>query len=211
MAKRTCKFVDPKTGVKCEGDHKSLGYCLKHYKKLLRYGDPGAHGRRWAHTWEPEIVSTDAFVPLTRGKWAVIDLADLPLVQSRVWQAMPGKRTFYATSSDGPMHRLILGLGPGDRTPDHIDGDGLNNRRANLRLVSLSQNAANRRPIRGGASSFKGVTSARGRWRARLVAKDGSRHHLGYFDTEEAAGAAYDVAALAEWGEYARLNSPPES
>src|SRR5208282_1047840 len=90
---------------------------------------------------------------------------------------------------------------------DHIDGDGLNNRRYNLRSVTHSQNMHNaRKPIKPGSSSrFKGVAFQarlkRRPWQARI----GDRH-LGYFATEEEAGAAYDNAAKLERGEYALLN-----
>ena len=88
---------------------------------------------------------------------------------------------------------------------DHIDGDGLNNRRGNLRLATAGQNQHNKGLQRNNTSGFKGVRwrSDKGKWVARID-KDGKRRHLGYFDTVEGAHSAYVAASMAIHGEFGR-------
>jgi hypothetical protein len=89
---------------------------------------------------------------------------------------------------------------------DHRDGDATNNRWANLRRATASENGANSR-CRDNISGYKGVVLCRGsgRWRAS-VCKDGQRRHLGMFATPEAAHAAYVAAARKLFGEFARTD-----
>jgi hypothetical protein len=87
---------------------------------------------------------------------------------------------------------------------DHCDGNPSNNRWANLRRATASQNCANRRVHRNNKCGFKGVVwSHIGRWRA-TVYKNGRKHHLGSFATPEDAHAAYVTAARKLFGEFAR-------
>ena len=97
------------------------------------------------------------------------------------------------------MHRFILGLEFGDkRVADHIDRDGRNNCKTNLRIVTQRQNTLNRR----GRNKFKGVCFTEGKWRAMIS--------IGSYDTGEEAAKAYDKAAKYFYGEYAYLNFPDE-
>lgn len=87
-------------------------------------------------------------VPLSRGLFAVIDDDDAPLIAEHAWHVSVSRVTNYAIADDGSaMHRLILAVGAGELV-DHIDGDGLNNRRSNLRVATRSQNVRNRRAQR---------------------------------------------------------------
>jgi AP2 domain/HNH endonuclease len=110
------------------------------------------------------------------------------------------------------LHRFVLDLPPLRGTGlvvDHKDHDTLNNRRENLRAVKNVLNLANSGSRRSAVHSlFKGVTYdiSRNRWVAQIGI--GNRHiHLGRYDSEVEAASAYNVAALAEWGESAFLNS----
>lgn len=151
---------------------------------------------------------------IAAGRVALVDDEDYELVMRHCWrvleQKIPGHQVrSYARASayrDGNrttiyMHALIAGY----PHPDHIDHDGLNNQRANLRRASGSQNMGNQRPRVNKTSRYKGVNwdSHRQRWRAQIM-----RKNLGRFAIEEEAARAYDAAAVAVWGEFALLNFP---
>lgn len=161
-------------------------------------------------------VGDEALVPLTRGLTAVIDADDLDLVAGFVWNAQTGRGTHYARSKlNGEplwLHRLVMGLDRADpRVVDHIDHDGLNCRKANLRIATRTENAANRNPHRG-SSSYRGVhwNAKNQRWVAK-IRLGGEQVYLGSFTDEEAAARAVDAEALRHRGEFASLNFPEES
>jgi len=112
------------------------------------------------------------------------------------------------------LHRLVWeranGPIPAGFEVDHIDhGEhgGLINTRANLRLASHARNIANGRRRSSNTSGFKGVhlVTRINKWQA-LIRVDGKRFHLGYFDTAEQAGKAYDSAAVTRFGDFASTN-----
>ena len=105
------------------------------------------------------------------------------------------------------MHREIMGASPGQYV-DHIDGDGLNNRKSNLRLCNSMENGGNQKS-RGGTSKYKGVYFYRPtkKWKAQ-VRVGGKKTHLGYFNKEEDAAMAHDAAAREAFGEYCCVNFP---
>lgn len=148
-------------------------------------------------------------------RMVTIDSADHDLVARYRWRVLRGRegRRFYAVAyvpggSTIYMHRLIADTPPAAET-DHVDRNGLNNRRSNLRTSTPSQNRANVVKRSGCSSRFKGVTwdRSRGRWQAKIQLMGRSRS-LGRFDDETAAARAYDAAARAAWGEFAWLNFP---
>lgn len=105
------------------------------------------------------------------------------------------------------LHRVIL-QPPAGVDVDHIDGDPLNNTRSNLRLATRSQNNANRSATRRPGSKrgvFAVPRNPRKPWRAQITVQRAAIH-LGYFETESAAAAAYDAAARKYFGCFARLN-----
>jgi hypothetical protein len=103
------------------------------------------------------------------------------------------------------MHNVIMGV----KGIDHANGNGLDNRRSNLRPFTGAQNHWNSGISRTNWSGHKGVgwNKAEGKWRARIQA-NGKRLFLGYFDTAEDAGHAYDAAARELHGEFARTATP---
>lgn len=112
------------------------------------------------------------------------------------------------------LHRVILGAPKGVEV-DHINGDGLDCRRENLRLATHLQNGKNRRPSVNNTSGFKGVCrnrrNVRKVWRAEIWTggrRNGRHIFLGCFETAEAAARAYDEAAIRLHGRFARLNFP---
>jgi len=94
---------------------------------------------------------------------------------------------------------------------DHINGNGLDDRRANMRTCTNQQNMRNLRKRRSGSSIYKGVyyDKRRRTWYARIC-HNGKNIHLGTFATEIEAARAYDRAARRLFGEFARLNFPDE-
>lgn len=103
------------------------------------------------------------------------------------------------------LHRLVMGVDDPTVVVDHIDRDGLNCRRRNLRVATRSQNAANVAKRKGCSSRFKGVDRQGNRWRARVMLQ-GLHLHLGLFDREREAALAYDYAVLERFGEFAVTN-----
>lgn len=141
---------------------------------------------------------------------AVVDRADAQLVLPWRWRLLA---TGYVMAQRGGMfvymHRLVAGAGPAD-VVDHWNQDKLDNRSVNLRICSSQQNSANRQPDRrrlGTSSRHKGVSwdKSRKRW-AAYIHIDGKTRSLGRFHDEIEAAQAYNAAALATWGEFARLN-----
>lgn len=106
------------------------------------------------------------------------------------------------------MHRVILNAPKGSEV-DHINGDGLDNRRANLRFVTRSQNCRNQRRTKAGKIPLKGVSwnESLGKWTAQ-IAIAGRKKHIGVFKDPVAAGLAYDAFAIEHYGSYAGLNFP---
>lgn len=154
-------------------------------------------------------------IPLTKGLVALVDAADFDWLSSEKWHAAIGSRAtskpYAATKRTSAcvrilMHRLILGAQEG-QIVDHINGDSLDNRRANLRFATAAQNSRNVGPFRNNAAGLKGVRLCKGRWMARIQS-DGKPIYLGSFDTAEAAAKAYDRAACSLHGEFAGLNFP---
>jgi hypothetical protein len=147
-----------------------------------------------------------AYVPLTQGYTAIIDAADVPLVDEHNWHAMKCKNTVYGRTKYCKLsvflHRLII-KAPFGFSVDHRDGDGLNNRRCNMRIATHSQNMHNMRRGKNNTSGFKGVDFSFGKWRARIKIK-GKKKHLGVFTSPEEAHAAYCRASKKFHGEFGR-------
>jgi len=161
-------------------------------------------------------------IELTQGQEAMIDADDLDRVLDfGIWCAaedMPG-RYYVVTSKRQPdgkwkqfkLHRLILDCWDPEIFGDHIDGNGLNNRKHNLRLATKAQNSQHRRKQTKGASSspYKGVFFDRRRpskpWIARIYA-DGKSIYLKSYKTAREAAIAYDIEALKRHKEFAIPN-----
>jgi hypothetical protein len=151
---------------------------------------------RWVQTIE---------ITVTAGFTAVIDVEDRWAEELTWW--WDGR--YLKTEGNTYLHRMIAEKAFGEIPPgmvvDHIDGNALNMRRENLRIATRAENSANAAP-RGGKSCYRGVHEGRpDRWVAQ-IAKQGVRFHLGTFDTEEEAAAAYDEKAKEVHGQFARLN-----
>ena len=146
----------------------------------------------------------------------MVDDEDYKRLAGYKWFAVRYERGYYAQRADKDgkgrhrnvrMHREILGE-PKGKIIDHINHNGLDNRRVNLRAATRQQNAWNKRKQRGKCSSkYKGVTWLKrmGKWQARIVC-NGKSIFIGYFDDQVSAARAYDARAVELYGEYATLN-----
>ena len=169
---------------------------------------------------EIRIDGNIAHVPLTQGYEAVIDADDVPIAGAFNWYAEIDRRSdgsirsVYAVrkrrdesgnEKGERLHRIIAGATPGFEV-DHKDGDGLNNRRTNIRVATNAQNQHNQRISTRNTSGAKGVTWHRklSKWQAQIVINK-KRKYLGCFQTESEASAAYHAAAVAAFGEWATI------
>ena len=151
-------------------------------------------------------------IPLTQDKFAIVDAEDYDRLSEHKWHVMKCVRTEYAGSyQDGKyilMHRVLLNA-PHHRIVDHRDGNGLNNRKHNLRLCTHQENLYNQRPRLGGTSRFRGVCWRKTRRKYETkIQKNGKRYSLGYYHDETEAAVVYDIKAMELFGEFAYLNFP---
>ena len=107
----------------------------------------------------------------------------------------------YAICKDYSMHKAIMGAAPPGMVIDHIDRDGLNNMRSNLRFATPSQNSQNVAKRGGLSSKYLGVTKSKKKW---LASCGGTR--LGLFEIESEAAQAYDRYVLQKYGKFASTN-----
>jgi hypothetical protein len=176
-------------------------------------GRPCRNFRAKPYRLEPPIPpnSKVRYITLTRGLHALVDAEDYEWLKDYKWHATYSRAsgTMYACRRDGRrtvlLHRQIMNP-PKGMVVDHINGNGLDNRRCNLRICTQAQNAHNRRGHAGRKSRFLGVSPRGDKWEARV-----GRQHLGLFDDEVEAAKVRDRKARELYGEHAWLNFPPGS
>lgn len=152
------------------------------------------------------------YIALTQGLFATVDVDDYERLAKYRWYFYQDGNTFYAFRREGKrarkiiMHREIMDA-PKGLVVDHRDGDGLNNRKSNLRVCTQAQNACNRRPRWDGTSVYKGVSwyKPSKKWEAKITYK-GKCTYLGRFDDEIEAAKVYDAKAKELFEEFAYLN-----
>ncbi len=153
-------------------------------------------------------------IPLTQGKFALIDKKDFKLISKYKWHYRKSGKTHgkngYAQNRKFFMHNLIMRPLNGF-VVDHINRNGLDNRRGNLRLGTISQNYANF-PKKNGRSKYRGVHFLKRRkefkgkpWGASTTI-NGKSVYIGVYDTEKEAGLAYNKVAKKAFGKFAQLN-----
>lgn len=150
-------------------------------------------------------------IPLTQGKFAIVDDEDYEWLNQWKWHynhngyavrfIKNGNKKKYIS-----MHRFILNT-PINKLTDHINSNGLDNRRSNLRIVTSQQNATNRKTEIRNTSGFKGVmwNKASKKWRV-VIEKDNKKIHIGMFEDINEACKIYNQKAKELFGEFARLN-----
>jgi HNH endonuclease len=154
-------------------------------------------------------------IPLTQGKVALVDREDYEELIKYKWYAKRGGKTFYAVRKSPldkkrkqctiQMHRVIMNTPIGMET-DHINGNGLDNRRTNLRVCSRSENRCNVGKCSNNTSGYKGVSffKANSKWHAMIMINC-KQNNLGFFDTPELAYKAYCDACIKYHGEFANF------
>jgi hypothetical protein len=157
-------------------------------------------------------------IPVGQGKYAIVDVDDYERLAKYKWSVHYDGNTYYAfrhsSRASGKkrqrlwMHHEIIDI-PEGLVCDHINHNGLNNRRANVRPATVSQNNCNTRKRGQTTSRYRGVSQAArpNKWRGQIRV-NGRLIHLGVFDDEVDAAKAYDTAARKYHGEFAVLNFP---
>jgi hypothetical protein len=155
-------------------------------------------------------------IPLTQGKYAIVDPKDFGRLSKYKWHANKAKNTYYAIRrvhvgykkwKHIKMHREVLNP-PDHLFADHINHNGLDNRIANLRAATHRQNAYNRIHFtKNPSSKYKGVSWNRykNKWSVQ-IRYDSKSKFIGFFDSEIEAAKAYDEAAKRYHKEFAALN-----
>lgn len=158
-------------------------------------------------------------IALSMGKVAIVDSEDFELLSREKWFANRGARnlTWYAVCSAYKhrasgryrtllkMHRVVLGISDPKVQIDHVNGDGLDNRKANLRIATHTENQQNRGAYSNNTSGYKGVAFARkcSKWQAS-ISISGKDKFLGYFASAAEAHRAYCSAAAVLRGKFGR-------
>lgn len=167
---------------------------------------------------DKDIKDFALVIPLTQGKVAIVDLEDYDRLSQFKWHAFKGRSGWYARRGLNDrtwewMHRFLAGAVKGQKV-DHQNGDGLDNRRDNLRFTTNTLNNANRSRSKRTAFPYKGVriisrakpTTPRP-WGA-YIRNEGKKIYLGTYRTAEDAARAYDEKARELFGEFACVNFP---
>ena len=176
-----------------------------------KYWRPARAERTEPERWPPKRRKGVRRVPLSRGLFATVDAADYKEIRKHKWSAScRGKKVYACAWINGRsvlMHRFLMRPRKG-YVVDHIDGNGLNNCRSNLRACTPGQNQTNYRSLRG-FSRFVGVRRRGDRWEA-WIRHNGNWMTLGLYDDEVEAARARDRKAVALHGPYAYLNFPED-
>lgn len=146
------------------------------------------------------------YIELTQGKHTMVDDEDYEWLSCYKWCTSNHSGTDYVINSKLEyMHRLIL-CPPYGMVCDHINHDGLDNQKENIRVCTSSENQINKKPQLGFTSKYKGVYwHIRNKW-ASLIKINQRGYHCGLYINEEDAALVYNLYAITIFGKYAYLN-----
>jgi len=152
-------------------------------------------------------------IPLTQEKFAIVDYDDYERLSKHKWYTAKNKEKFYARRKEHGvviyLHREVLGITDSKVIIDHINMDGLDNRKSNLRISNHSQNALNTTLRKDNKSGYRGVSYhiKDKKWVASIRTNN-IRKHIGEFDSKEIAAMFYDYEAIKAYGDDAYRNFP---
>lgn len=152
------------------------------------------------------LVDDEDYEEISKHKWYV--RTSRTKTKNRVMTVYAGRHTRMADGSEKMvyMHRAIMNPKP-DEHIDHINHFTLDNRKENLRIATQTQNQGNRIIQSNNKSGYKGVSKNGNKWAVYIGSKK-TRQYLGKFTSKKKAALAYDAAAIAMYGEFAKLNFP---
>lgn len=196
----------------CHNKVMAKGLCSKHYSQLRRYGKIFKYSSK-DKTNHIEILEDHAEIFLIDKNneicaKALIDLDDVDKVKNIKWHRSDLQRsTYYCLSNDSEwkrIHRLIMGVTDKNIVVDHINHNGLDNRKSNLRICTSGQNTCNCLTSKNNKSGHKGVywSKERKKWCAQISINNKTKG-LGRYDTIEEAIEARKKAAKEYYGEFA--------
>lgn len=163
-----------------------------------------------------------------KGGSFLIDDEDYDLIKNYKWYLRKKRNTTYVIGYIPPknkpiklfrLHRILMGVDDKSLVVDHIDHNGLNNQKSNLRICNNAENSRNRISLPGSSSKYLGVTlkrrklksgEIRGYWEAAINVAGIGSIHLGRHQCEIEAAKAYDIAARKYFGKFANPNFPAE-
>lgn len=177
----------------CENEVRARGYCAKHYSRAKYYGKIKTEEIKHNNNIFINVLENYA-VMLVKNKNVIIDIEDVEKVRNNRWWLSGKKHIYVRCKKDGKsvlLHRLIMDVVDKDTKKihiDHINGNTLDNRKCNLRIVTPQQNAMNKNKTEYGKNSHNGVhyLKRNKKWRA-YITFSGEWIHLGLFETEEEA------------------------
>ena len=149
-------------------------------------------------------------IKLTQGSYTLVDGEDFERLSKYKWYAEKNRNTFYAKTYNGNkglrIHQLIIKI-PTNMGCDHKNGNGLDNRKCNLRCATNGENQHNMTKTKLHTSIYKGVSWKKQdrKWVVQISCQS-KDYHLGYFDSEIEAARKYDRKAKELFGEFAKTN-----
>lgn len=196
----------------CEEQHYCLGYCIKHYRQYKKYGhilDRTKNDLNEIIEYEDYaevIIYNKQCEEIAR---ALIDLDDVEKIKNYKWYM---RKDYIINDTVGYMHRFITNCSP-DKVVDHINNNPLDNRKANLRICTQTENLMNRKKQKTNTSSiYKGVSwkKPNNKWSVQIRVNKKLKY-IGYYDDELEASIAYDKASIMYYKEFAKTNHPIEN
>ena len=204
----------------CKKKHFSKGYCAMHYEQIRKFGKIR---ERTIQTLNEIIIENNiCIMKLYNQKSEVIaetifDKENYEKVKLYKWGLRKAHKQGYPnyvytvnkiSGENIYLHHFIMNSNQQEIMIDHIDSDGLNNCKNNLRFCSNSENHMNKtKNFKGNQSGFKGVVfhPKTGKWQAQTHI-NGKQTYLGIYNTPEEAAKAYNIAVKEHYGEFAKLN-----